>query len=174
MADLSKYFPKVIEYEGAAFENVPGDNGGPTKYGVILEEWIKFGYDKNGDHKIDVNDLKLIDANDAMKIVKIYYWDKFQADLIINQKVAEIIVDWSYNCGTGLVTRKIQELLNTTVDGIFGKTTLGCINSTDPYILFNRIKKSRIDYYNAIVRAHPAQGKFLNGWLNRCNSFVYN
>ena len=60
MADFKKYFPQILDFEGRVYENVEGDAGGPTKYGIILSEWKTKGYDKNHDGKIDENDLKLI------------------------------------------------------------------------------------------------------------------
>lgn len=176
MSDFKKYFPKLVKWEGSVFENVPGDNGGPTKYGVILSEWKAKGYDKDGDKDIDVDDLKLITANDAMIIAKAHYWDKLKADDIKNQSLAEQIVDIAYNCGVGTAAKKTQLALgfkDENVDGKIGDKTVAAINNAFQEELFNKIKVLRIKYYNDIVKNNPSQQKFLNGWLRRANSFTY-
>jgi len=49
--------------------NDPADLGGATNKGVTLSTWQKQGYDKNGDGKIDVEDLKLITGWEIIKIL---------------------------------------------------------------------------------------------------------
>lgn len=173
MADFKKYFPTLVKWEGAVFENVPGDAGGPTKYGVILSVWKAKGWDKDGDTDIDVDDLKLITSNDAMIIAKSHYWDKLKADSIVNQSVAEFIVDFAYNCGVGTSARKVQEVLGIPVDGVVGSITLMAINRANQEDLFNKLKQKRRNLYLAIVARRPSQIKFLKGWLNRNNYFKF-
>jgi len=173
MADFKKYFPTLVKWEGSVFENVPGDAGGPTKYGVILSEWKAKGWDKDGDTDVDVEDLKLITANDAMFIAKTHYWDKLKADQINNQSVAEFLVDFAYNCGVGTAAKKIQEVIGVSADGAIGPVTLKAINSANQEQLFNKLKEKRRNYYLAIVARKPLQVKFLKGWLRRNNSFTF-
>lgn len=173
MANFDKYFPTLVNWEGSVFENVPGDNGGPTKYGVILSEWKAKGYDKDGDGDVDVDDLKIINAKDASAIAKAHYWDKLKADLINNQSIAEFLVDFAYNCGVGVAARKIQECVGADADGSIGPNTISKINGADQGKLFTDLKVKRINYYNAIVANNPSQKKFLIGWLNRTNSFKF-
>jgi lysozyme family protein len=173
MADFKKLFPRILDSEGRSYENVPGDNGGPTKMGIILSEWKVKGYDKNKDGKIDENDLKLITEDDAYKIYKINYWDVIRGDEINNQVITEFICDWGVNCGIGLSVRKVQSILGLEADGKFGPKTLESINKANQKDLFNKLVESRTNYYNAIVQNHPVQSKFLKGWLNRTNSFKF-
>lgn len=176
MADFKLYFPTLCEWEGTVFENVPGDKGGATKYGVILEEWVRLGYDKDGDKDIDVDDLKLINAQDASTIAKSHYWDKLKGDNINNQSIAEFIVDFAYNCGVTTAAKKTQIALGftgTDIDGKFGNKTVEAINKANQEGLFNKIKELRDLYYKAIVSNNPSQLKFLKGWINRNNSFKF-
>ncbi len=173
MANFKLYWPKLVQWEGSAYENVPGDNGGPTKYGVILSEWIAQGYDKNKDGKVNVEDLKLISESDASGIAKTHYWDKLSADKINNQSIAEFLVDYAYNCGVGTAAKALQSALGVTIDGIVGLKTIAALNTASQGSVFSALKKNRLNYYLSIVERHPDQMKFLKGWQNRTNSFTF-
>jgi lysozyme family protein len=120
-----------------------------------------------------INDLKLINDNDAMGISKTHYWDKFKGDSIINQSVANFIVDFAYNCGVSTATKKVQICLGLKANGIIDNNLINKINTTNQENLFNQLKVLRINYYNAIVNKNPPQSKFLKGWLNRVNDFTF-
>lgn len=172
MASFDKYFPKLLKFEGG-LSNDPADKGGLTKYGVILSEWVKKGWDKDNDKDIDAQDLKLITPEDAAKIAKPYYWDKIKGDDINNQSIAEIVADFAYNSGVGTAAKKLQRLLGLTDDGVIGPVTVAKVNSVNQEDLFNKYKQVRINFYNAIVEHNPSQKVFLKGWMNRINSFTF-
>lgn len=168
MADFNSYVPKLKILEGyGKYTNDPIDAGGATMSGVTLRTYRQFyGVDK------DVEDLKAMSERQWLKIMKTGYWDKAGADLIKSQAVAEIIVDWTVNSGPA-VLKKVQKIVGAEIDGVVGYYTLKAINSRDPRILFNEIKQARIDFYKRLAEANPAQKRFLQGWLNRINSFNY-
>ena len=175
MANFKEYLDGfLIEWEGAVYENVPGDSGGPTKYGITLEDWQHYGHDKDGNKIVNAADVALIDYNDASILIKAKYWDVFKADDIHSQSIAESIVDFGYNCGVG-IGKKIQTILEIpNPDGVFGPITVGKINAhPNSQELFTKIKNRRIDYYMSIVNNKPSQQKFLKGWLNRVNALKY-
>lgn len=173
MANFKTYFPTLLKWEGTEYEDVEGDSGGATKCGVILSEWVKYGYDKDGDGDIDKFDLMKIDQNDAAKIAKTNYWDELKADSINNQSIAELIVDAAYNQGMGYTPKMVQRCVGAEVDGIIGNQTINLINTLDQQKLFERIKQERKDRYINIVNLYPKNKKFLNGWINRINSFHF-
>src|SRR5574337_666905 len=151
MADFKQYFPKLISLEGG-YSDDPDDKGGPTKYGVTIYDWKKYGYDVNKDGKIDADDVKAITIEDAERIAKIEYWDVVQGDDINSQSVAEFIADWAYNSGVRTAVKRVQRLLGLTDDGILGPITLKSINSADPHVLFDRLKAAREAFFNALVK----------------------
>lgn len=172
MADFKRYFKQLMLHEGG-FVDDPDDKGGATKFGVTLGTWIQQGRDKDCDGDIDVDDLKLIDLDDAYVIAKINYWDKLKADGIYNQSIAEFIFDWGYNSGYKTAAKKVQETVGVTVDGIIGSQTLKAINDADQEDLFYQLKAKREAFFRSIVANNPSQKKFLKGWLNRNNSFIF-
>lgn len=172
MAQFEKFFPKLMESEGG-FVNDPDDRGGATKWGVTLLEWIKNGYDKNGDGIIDEKDIMLLTQADAIRIAKPLYWDLVKGDQIISQSIAELLCDFAYNSGVVTSIKKLQLVLKVKDDGIIGSQTLTALNSGCQKDIFEALKQTRIDYVNAIVRNHPSQKKFLKGWLKRIKGFSF-
>lgn len=129
MAEVEKFSPFVLKWEGGAkYTNNKHDRGGATKYGITIATWRTVGYDKNGDGKIDEKDVQLITEEDFKKVLKRNFWDKWKADEIENQSVADILVDWIWASGKwGII--KPQQLLGVKADGIVGKQTLAAVNS---------------------------------------------
>lgn len=171
MANSDILFEFILSHEGN-YSNHPNDLGGPTNKGVTLATMKSVGKDLNNDGKIDVEDLKLLSDKDVEKIFKKYYWDKCLGDQIKSQSVANMIIDWYYNSGKWAITN-IQSLLQLPEDGIVGPITLGKINSLEPRELFQAIRKTRINYYERIVRKRPANKVFLNGWVRRTSSIEF-
>ena len=137
------FAPKILRFEGG-FVNDPKDKGGATNMGVTLATWRSVGYDKDGDGDIDAHDIKLLSSNDAISVLKLNYWNRWKADHINNQSVAEILVDWVWGSGKwGIVIP--QRLLKVPDDGIVGTATLFAVNNVnqrDFMLLFSRQGKS--------------------------------
>lgn len=172
MAKFENFAGKLLRLEGG-YVNHPLDRGGPTKYGVILSVWQEHGHDKDGDGDIDAEDIKKLSENDAKYIAKKIFWDYFLADLILNQSLAEFIVDWGYNSGRKTVAKIVQRIVKVKVDGIVGPQTVTAINCADQEILFNALKIERKVFLNNIIKRTPDQIVFYDGWMNRVNSFQY-
>lgn len=170
---IEKLAPIVAKWEGG-FVNDPQDRGGATNMGITIATWKQLGYDKNGDGKIDNVDMKLLSKYDFKFILR-KYWDKWQADNITNQSIANILVDWYWGSGKwGIVIP--QRIMELTQDGIVGKLTIAKLNheiEKDAEGLFNKIYEARLKFLEDIVKSNPSQKRFINGWKNRLNDFKF-
>lgn len=172
MANIDKLAPFILRWEGG-FVNDHVDKGGATNMGVTIGTWRSVGYDKDGDGDIDVDDLHLLDKEDVIeRVLRPHYWNRWRADEILNQSVANILVDWVWASGTHGIKRP-QRILGVTPDGIVGPKTLAAVNSMDPMELHFRIKNDRIKFIDEICQRDPSQERFRKGWLNRINALVY-
>lgn len=173
MAQVNKLATTILKWEGG-YVNHPNDKGGATNKGVTIAVWKKVGYDKNGDGGIDVADLKLLSNEDVVnRVLKPYYWDRWKADQIINQSVANLLVDWLWGSGAWGI-KFPQRILGVTDDGIVGSKTLDAVNNyPDQSELFKKLWLRRKQHFEDIVKADPTQKVFLKGWLNRLNDFKF-
>lgn len=172
MADISILAPFILSWEGG-FGNHPNDKGGATNKGVTIATWRQVGYDKDGDGDIDVDDLRLITEADAVnRVMKPHFWDRWKADSIKSQSIANIVVDWVWASGKHGITR-VQRLLGVVADGIVGEKTLAALNARNPRELFEVIKHDREAFIEGIIRNNPSQAVFRKGWLKRLNCIKY-
>ena len=166
MADYKKLKPFILKWEGG-FVNDKDDLGGATNKGVTLATFRSvYGQNKT------VTDLKNMTDEQWDKIFKKYFWDKWKADEIKDQSVANILVDWVW--ASGAYGIKIpQRVLGVSVDGIVGAKTIAAVNAMAGKPLFNLIKQERIEFVNRICTSRPQNKKFKKGWLNRINAIKY-
>ena len=172
MAKAEILFKVIRKWEGG-WSDHKNDKGGKTNMGITLSTWKSCGYDKDGDGDIDVDDLRLLTREDVVnRVLKSHYWDRWKADDIKSQSVANILVDWVWASGAHGI--KIpQRLLGVTVDGIVGPKTLAAVNARNPHELFDMIKIARFDFIEDICRSRPANNKFKRGWMNRINDLRF-
>lgn len=156
--------PFILQWEGG-FVNDPLDRGGATNKGITIWTFRQF-YGKDA----TVEQLKNITDEQWLHIFKNGYWDKWKADDIENQSIANIVVDWAWASGPVTAIKQVQKILGVSIDGIVGAKTLGAINNSTSDMLFDRIKSARITFVEDIVRRNPSQLRFINGWKNRINA----
>lgn len=107
-----------------------------------------------------------------LDILKTMFWDRWQADKIANQSVAEILVDWVWASGKYGITIP-QQVLGVTVDGVVGPKTLAALNKQNPAQFFARIVAERKAYIDRICASRPVNNKYKRGWLNRLNAIKF-
>lgn len=191
MATIEKYIPIILRWEagttmkaGETLENAflrakkrgfaddPDDRGGATMVGVTIGTYRSYCKYK-GKKVPSVTDLKNISYKEWRDIVHTMFWSKWKADLIEDQNVANMIVDWVWASGQGIGIKRVQKILGVTADGIVGPKTIAAVNAQNPKELFKKVYDGRAAHFNAIVKANPSQKKWLKGWMNRIN-YIYN
>lgn len=173
MADIRKLAPLILKWEGK-FADDPADAGGPTHMGVTLQSLIGAEFDKNNDGLVDIADLKALNEHDVIFcFLKPFYWDRWQADRIMNQSVANLLVDWVWM--SGIAGIKIpQGVLGVKSDGIVGDKTISAVNNyADQQLLFDKLNIERKSFIERICKARPVNRRFRNGWLRRLADFRY-
>ena len=169
MAQIEKLAPWILKWEGG-FVNDKYDKGGATNMGVTIAVFQKQGFDNDHDGDKDVTDLKLMTKEQAIQIMKKNYWDRWQADKITSQAIANTLVDWVWGSGAWGI-RIPQRLLNLKDDGIVGAETLHAINNA-PDNFLEKLYQARFDFLKGIVRSNPSQSRFIGGWNNRMNDLI--
>lgn len=157
--------------KGRGYHCIKGDRGEDTMCGVTLKtfrEWRK----RMGKPVPSVEDLKALQYDEWLAILKQFFWDPCKADNIKNQSIAQMLVDWRWVNGNQAV-RDAQTVLSCVADGIVGPKTLAALNAPDSLSVFNRLKNARLRAYERIVQRSPSQMRFYNGWVNRTNSIQY-
>lgn len=171
MAKIELLVPKILKWEGG-FVNHPNDRGGATNKGIIIGTFTYYRKLKGLPHP-SVNDLKDISNEEWMDVLKTLYWDKWKADQINNQSIANLLVDWVW--GSGVYGIKYpQQVLGVVADGIVGNKTLAAVNEyPDQKELFQKLWNRRKQHFESIAGRDPSQKVFLKGWLNRLNDYKY-
>lgn len=166
MANSNLFKPFILKWEGG-FANDPLDRGGATNKGITIGTFRQF-YGKDA----TVEQLKRITDDQWTRIFKSGYWDRWKADHITNQAVANILVDWVWSSGINGI--KIpQRVLGVADDGIVGEKTLAALNAQNPAEFFAKIHTERIKFVEDIVRRNPTQARFIKGWKNRINDIKF-
>jgi lysozyme family protein len=164
MAVYTKIIKKILKWEGGYAGNIDGATC--TMKGVTLATYRRFfGKEKT------CKDLKEITQAEWDYIFKKGFWDRWKADDIENQSIAELLVDWCWTSGVWGI-KFPQRVLGVKDDGIVGPKTLAAINNyEDQEELFNKLWNRRKKHFQDIAKGGKA--KFLGGWLNRLNDFKY-
>ncbi|WP_300970067.1 glycoside hydrolase family 108 protein [Porphyromonas vaginalis] len=182
MAKVEILAPYIKKWEGG-FVNDPADRGGATNMGVTLSTYTQY-CKRKGYPRPTVDRLRRLTDAEWLDILKSMYWDRWQADRIESQCVANILVDWVWGSGAYGITIP-QRLLGVQRDGVVGDVTLGALNSRGS-AFFERLYAARVQYLhditNSSVRRYEARlgrkaterellrytnKRFLKGWLNR-------
>lgn len=165
MADYKKLIPTVLKYEGGYAGNIDGKIC--TMKGVTLDTYRKyFGRQKT------CKELRGISNAEWEYIFKEGFWDRWKADEINNQAIANLLVDWCWVSGIYGI-KYPQRILGVKDDGIVGDKTIAAINNyPNKKELFDKLWNRRKKHFEDIAKTHN-RAKFLNGWLRRLSAFKW-
>lgn len=173
MADFLEAFPLIGVHEGG-YANEAGDMGGETYAGITRRNFPRWaGWAIVDAHKPLGHNEVIADEGLAGLVRDFYrslFWDAIKLDQISSQRVANFTFDWYVNSGVWAV-KALQEAMCLVADGVVGPATIAAVNGAKEDVLMGVLVEKRISFYEGIVARHPEQGKFLQGWINRANSF---
>lgn len=154
--------PFIRSWEGG-YCCVPGDAGGHTMWGITLSTFRSVYGSQMG-----VAYLKAMTEEQWDYIYTRLYWNRWRADQIKSQAIANLLVDWYWHSGAYGI-KLPQKILGVQIDGLVGPKTIAAINDyPNQYELFRKLWHEREDYFKRLA-SKPTQKKFLQGWLNRLN-----
>lgn len=147
-------------------ENVAGDNGGVTKYGI----------DKESHPNVDVANLT---QNDAFSI----YLNEFHAVRWSDDPVTPALSCFPGNsafaffdamevCGLHEAWLFAQRALPVDADGVAGPETRSHIMSAPANLFTLGMINQRKAYHQLLAQIHANDKQFLEGWLNRCDDLI--
>lgn len=154
---FDEYFEWLIPWEGSAYENVSGDPGGPTKYGI----------DQRSHPTVNIRALT---KEKAREIYRSDYWDPIAGDQL-QPRTAWAVMDCAVNCGRMQAVKWLQRALDVTADGRLGPVTLAAASEAPDASVAASVLNQRGQFYQTLG-AKPNFRKFLKGWLNR-NEALY-
>lgn len=169
MSDFEKAVKFVLDHEVVfqkghygdwnfvATENVNGDRGGMTRYGI----------DQRSHKDLDINSLTL---EQAKEIYRKDYWLKGKCDQM-PWPVSLAHFDACVNTGIGQAAKFLQKIVGTDVDGAIGPKTLKALTlicgTRGPVAIAEDLIEARKAFYKLLAEKNEDDQQFLNGWLNR-------
>jgi lysozyme family protein len=158
------YIPRILKHEGG-FVNHPRDPGGATNRGVTIGTLKRLGIDVDGDGDSDLADLRNLRESDAVRVFKLFYADKVQADLLpIGLDYA--MTDFAVNSGPSRAAQHLQRILGVEADGDIGPKTLAKIATCDAKALITSLCDSRLRF----LRGLETWRDFGRGWQSRVDA----
>ncbi|WP_394990831.1 glycosyl hydrolase 108 family protein [Emticicia sp.] len=141
-ASFQKYFTKLMKFEGKGF-------------GIHQAIWGNKDFTKN----------------EAFRIHKRFYWDKYHADLFESQEVAEVFIDQIINTGEGKESVNIkafEAILGVVQNGVLSPEDIKIANDfVFPEQIINPYVNYRLSYYRS-----RKNFKKYPGWITRAKSFM--
>lgn len=163
--DLSLPYEEQFEIaRKTGWSNDPDDPGGATMVDVTLSTYSAYRRSR-GVASTTAADLRNISYDEWTEILKTMFWNKWRADEILSQGIANMLVDWVWSSGPKTI-RNAQRVIGVKADGIVGPRTLEALNSTDREATFALLYRERAAY----LRRCKGGWKYLKGWMRRLNA----
>lgn len=178
MAEFKKAYAKVKKFEGG-YANNPNDRGGETYAGIARVHFPKWkGWEiidkyKQSEHSSkELN--KVLQGNGQLDVMvehfyKVNFWNEIKGDEIINQLIADNIMDFAVNSGVSRAVKYAQRIVGVAEDGDIGPNTIKAINqNTEGFVA--KYKAARLSFLQKIVARDNTQSVFMQGWSSRVHN----
>lgn len=174
----NEHFEKALEtvfaHEGG-YNDVKGDKGGATNYGISLRFLKLADEDIDGDGHVDADDIRALTLESAAALYKEHFWDHYKLyrvdTLELSTKMLDIFVNMRGRTAAKVCQRALEDCGHSlAVDGILGRVSFGLLNEEmdrRAERLMDYVRYQQANVYRRIVEHDPTQRKFIKGWLNR-------
>lgn len=134
---------RLLKDEGG-YSNVPGDDGGPTNFGITLIDYRKY-VSRTG----TATDVKNMSVDTAKNIYKQKYWDALNCGNLTSG-VDYTCFDYAVNSGLGRPRKALQRFKSKTGTN-----------------LINAINDERLSFLQGLAASQQHDMQFLRGWVGR-------
>jgi len=156
MKIFEDYLHVILDHEGG-YVNHKNDPGGVTKFGICQKSYPNL-------------DIKNLTTDQASEIYHIDYWLPMKLDLIEGNELLKLhLFDMGVNSGIRNAIKLLQAIVETTPDGIMGKTTAYSVAKYGKSIVNDYIT-ARKHYYTRLIEMNPKLKDFEKGWMNRVDN----
>jgi len=167
MIRFEKFFDHMMSWEGGdQYHNIPGDPGGPTKYGISQKAYPDL-------------DIEALTYEEAVAIYEEDYCPNYISE-ICHDETAGRLFDIGVNAGPKRAAILLQAAANEelegrsdvsfqrlALDGNIGPKSLEVINALGED-LYDEYHRHIAQFYTNLSKKKSYK-KFLRGWLNRLN-----
>jgi len=150
----------VLAHEGGLVDD-PADPGGITNCGVSLRSYPALG----------AAGIRALTPDQAKEIYRRDWWLRCGWDELPTPIGAKLL-DIGVNIGAAAAHRALQRALRATgadigEDGVLGPATRAAVAEADATALLVAFRSEVGGHYRMIAALHPAEQRFLQGWLTR-------
>lgn len=161
----------TLANEGSVYRDVDQ----PTKFGIIAADIAL--YRGIPESQVQVSDIEDLTQDEAEAIYEKLFWEPQQLDELIDQGIATAIFDTGVNRGLTIGTLYAQRTVKSLghrleIDGVMGPQTLALINLCDENKFITNYEILAEMGYRAIVRKHPEDKIYLEGWIARAKRLL--
>lgn len=139
------------------YSNHPLDPGGPTNWGITLNDYRKY-IDPNA----TAEDVRLMDRDESRPIYKSKYWDVLRCDEL-PAGVDYSVFDYGVNSGVLRAARVLRQLVGVAPGDTVTDEVVAAANAVHGPTLIKAINAERL----AFLRRLPTWGVFGIGWVRR-------
>lgn len=162
MAEFVKFKQLIILLEGDKLTNIPGDEGGITKYGISQASYPD----------VNIADLTF---EQACAIYERDFWNHYSLYNIASQDIANKVMSFLMNMDPFSAVQCLQKAMNAcgcnvAEDGLLGAKTFGVLNASPVGWILDRYRIEISKAYILRVQVNKTKLKFLEGWINRALS----
>lgn len=155
MAVFSIALEKTLAWEGGFTSD---DSGGLTNFGISQKSYP------------GVN-IQALTKEQAAAIYRRDFWNPLLLDGVKSQRVANMVFDFAVNAGKAQALKTLRATIAANRAGAMSSADISEINHLDPDKFLWSYGIKRLSFYQSLALTKPNLAKYLNGWINRGQSF---